>query len=70
MLQNAQCVNGNVNQTCRFFRISRALFYIWKKRYEKNRVAGLRNQSRRPHRIRNSSAIQNCKGYCLTNTVL
>jgi hypothetical protein len=35
MLQHAQRVNGNVSQTCRFFGVSRALFYIWKKRYEK-----------------------------------
>jgi transposase InsO family protein len=52
MLQHAQRVSGNVSQTCRFFGVSRALFYIWKKRYEKDGVAGLRDQSRRPHQIR------------------
>jgi transposase InsO family protein len=52
MLQHAQRVSGNVSQTCRFFGVSRALFYIWKKRYEKNGLAGLRDQSRRPHHIR------------------
>jgi transposase len=52
MLQHAQRVSGNVSQTCRFFGVSRAFFYIWKKRYEKNGLAGLRDQSRRPHRIR------------------
>lgn len=35
MLQHAQRVSGNVSQTCRFFGVSRALFYIWKKRYKK-----------------------------------
>ena len=45
MLQHAQRVSGNVSQTCRFFGVSRALFYIWKKRYEKNGLAGLRDQA-------------------------
>ena len=52
MLQHAQRVSGNVSQTCRFFGVSRALFYIWKKRYEKNGLAGLRDLKRRPHHIR------------------
>ena len=30
MLQHAQRISGNVSQTCRFFGVSRALFYIWK----------------------------------------
>jgi transposase-like protein len=42
MLQHAQRVSGNVSQTCRFFGVSRALYYIWKERYEKHGVAGLR----------------------------
>ena len=52
MLQHAQRVSSNVSQTCRFFGVSRALFYIWKERYERHGVAGLRDQSRRPHHIR------------------
>jgi len=52
MLQHAQRVSGNVSQTCRFFGVSRALFCIWKKRYEKDGIAGLRDQPRRPHHIR------------------
>jgi Helix-turn-helix domain len=52
MLQDAQRVSGNVRQTCRFFGVSRTHFYIWKKRYEKSGLAGLRDLSRRPHRIR------------------
>ena len=46
MLQHAQRVSGNVSQTCRFFGVSRALFYIWKKRFDNNGLAGLRD---RPH---------------------
>ncbi len=52
MLQHVQRMSGNVSQTCRFFGVSRALFYIWKKRHEKNGLAGLRDQPRRPHHIR------------------
>src|SRR5215475_5081433 len=52
MLQHAQRVSGNVSQTCRFFGVSRALFYIWKKRYEKSGLAGLRDLPRRSSRIR------------------
>jgi hypothetical protein len=52
MLQHAQRVSGNVSQTCRFFGVWRALFYIWKHRYEKHGVGGLRDLPRRPHNIR------------------
>jgi transposase-like protein len=48
MLQHAKRLSGNVSQTCRFFGVSRALYYIWKKRYEKNGLAGLRDLPRRP----------------------
>ena len=52
MLQHTQRISGNVSQTCRFFGVSRALYYIWKERYEKRGVAGLRDLPRRPHKIR------------------
>lgn len=42
-LQHAQRVNGNFSQPCYFFGVSRALFYIWKVRYEKNGLADLRD---------------------------
>jgi len=51
-LQHAQRVSGNVSQTCRFFGVSRELYYIWKKRCEKDGLAGLRDQPRRPQHIR------------------
>lgn len=52
MLQHAQRVSGNVSQTCRFFGVSWALFYIWKERFEKQAVAGLGDMPRRPHLFR------------------
>jgi hypothetical protein len=45
MPQHAQGVSGNVSQTCYFFGVSRSLFYIRKKRYEKN---GLEASSETP----------------------
>jgi len=30
MLQHAQRVSGSVSQTCRFFGVSRSLYYIWR----------------------------------------
>src|SRR5713101_1507491 len=52
MLQHAQRLSGNVSQTCRFFGVSRSLYYIWKKRFEKKGLDGLRDLKRRPHHIR------------------
>jgi hypothetical protein len=46
MQQHAQRISGNVSQTCRFFSVSRALYYIWKERYERHGVAGLRDLPR------------------------
>ena len=43
-LQYVQTVSSNISQICRFFGVSRALFYTWKERYEKNVLAALRGQ--------------------------
>ena len=51
-LPHAQRLSGNVSQTCRFFGVSRSMFYIWKKRFEEKGLAGLRDLKRRPHHIR------------------
>lgn len=32
MPEHAKRLSGSVSQTCRFFGVSRALYYIWKKR--------------------------------------
>ena len=52
MLHHAQSLSGDVSQTCRFWGGSRVLYYIWKERSEKHGVAGLRDLTRRPHKIR------------------
>ena len=51
MLQHAQKISHNVSQTCRFFGISRAQYYIWRHRFEKQGMEGLRDRSRRSKRI-------------------
>jgi len=51
MLRDAQPISANVGQTCRLFGISRAQFYIWKKRFENNGPKGLVDHPA-PNRIR------------------
>ena len=46
---HAEEVTGNVAMTCRYYGISRQVYYRWKRRYEEQGVDGLRDLSRRPH---------------------
>lgn len=39
----------NVSRACRYYGVSRQLFYRWHRRYEVSGVAGLKSRSRRPH---------------------
>ena len=48
VIRHAQEVSGNVAKTCRYYGISRNLYYKWYRRYEAEGVAGLRDRSRRP----------------------
>ena len=43
---------NNASQTCRYFGISRKVFYTWKNRYNPHRLESLEAQSRRPKRTR------------------
>ncbi|MCW2647367.1 MAG: transposase, partial [Pseudonocardiales bacterium] len=49
ILQHADEVTGNVAMTCRYYGISRQLFYKWRRRFEEEGVDGLCDRSRRPH---------------------
>jgi transposase InsO family protein len=49
VLRHAEEVTGNVAMTCRYFGISRQVFYIWQRRYQDEGVEGLQPRSRRPH---------------------
>ena len=48
VIRHAQEVCHNVSKTCRYYGISRNLYYKWYRRYEEEGVAGLRDRSRRP----------------------
>ena len=43
---------NNARKTCRYFGISPTTFYKWLKRYQKQGIKGLKDRSRRPHRVR------------------
>jgi transposase len=49
-------VTGNVALTCRYYGISRTLFYTWHRRYEELGIDGLRPRSRRPHTSPNATS--------------
>jgi transposase-like protein len=42
VLQHFEQVSRNISRTCRFFGISRSLFYQWRRRYQREGVEGLR----------------------------
>jgi transposase InsO family protein len=48
IIRHAREVTGNVAMTCRYYGISRQIFYTWYRRYETEGLAGLRDRSRRP----------------------
>src|SRR6478736_6522031 len=52
IIQHAEEVTGNVAMTCRYYGISRQVYYRWLRRYQEQGVDGLRDLSRRPHRRR------------------
>jgi transposase len=48
VLQHAEEVSGNVAATCRYYGISRNVFYRWKRRYEDGGLEGLKDRSSAP----------------------
>jgi len=48
VLQHAEEVSGNVAATCRYYGISRNVFYRWKRRYEDEGLEGLKDRSSAP----------------------
>jgi len=48
IIRHAREVTGNVALTCRYYGISRQVFYVWCRRYEAEGPAGLRDRSTRP----------------------
>jgi hypothetical protein len=56
IIRHAEEVTGNVALTCRYYGISRTLFYTWRRRYEELGIEGLRPRSRRPHTSPNATS--------------
>ncbi len=42
-----------ISDICIAFRVSRQTWYKWKRRYDAYGIDGLKNQSKRPHNIKN-----------------
>jgi transposase InsO family protein len=55
IIRHADEVTGNVAQTCRYYGISRQVFYKWCRRYEEEGPDGLRDRSSRPHSSPNAT---------------
>jgi transposase InsO family protein len=49
ILRHAEEITGNVALTCRYYGISRQVFYTWRRRYDAHGLDGLRDRSHRPH---------------------
>lgn len=49
IIRHAQELTGNVSKTCRYYGISRQVFYKWLRRYEEGGLEALRDRSSRPH---------------------
>ena len=48
VLRHVEEVSGNVAMSCRYFGISRQLYYVWLRRYRADGLEGLRDRSCRP----------------------
>jgi transposase InsO family protein len=48
VLRHAEEITGNVALTCRYYGISRQVFYKWRQRYEQHGLDGLRDRSHCP----------------------
>jgi transposase InsO family protein len=57
IIQHAEEVTGNVAMTCRYYGISRQVYYRWLQRYREHGVDGLRDRSRRPHNSPNATHV-------------
>jgi transposase InsO family protein len=49
IIRHAQELTGNVSKTCRYYGISRQVYYKWLRRYEEGGLDALRDRSSRPH---------------------
>ena len=52
MIIEPECSGKTISDVCVAFGVSRETWYKWKRRYNTHGIDGLKNQSRRPHRIK------------------
>ena len=57
VLEHAEEVTGNVAGTCRYFGISRQVFYMWKRRFEDDGLDALKDRSSRPYESSNTTEV-------------
>jgi transposase InsO family protein len=57
IIQHAEEVTGNIAMTCRYYGISRQVYYRWLRRYREQGIDGLRDLSRRPHYSPNATHV-------------
>lgn len=58
ILTHAEEVSGSIAATCRYFGISRNVFYRWQRRYEEFGIDGLKDRSKRPHHSPNATEAE------------
>jgi len=49
IIRHAQELTSNVSKTCRYYGISRQVYYKWLRRYEEGGIDALRDRSSKPH---------------------
>jgi transposase len=59
-----------VAPTCRRYGISRKTFYKWKKRYDQQDWAGLRDRSHAPHRPRAATPPESWPRFCICASII
>ena len=58
ILRHAEEITGNVARTCRYYGISRQVFYKWRRRSDADGLDGLWDRSHRPHLSPNATRTE------------
>jgi len=58
VLRHAEEVTGSVSATCRYYGISRQVFYKWRRRFEEEGESGLRDRSSVPFHSPNATKAE------------
>jgi len=58
ILRHAEEVSGSVAATCRYYGISRNVFYTWKRRFDQGGLEALRDRSSAPHQSPNATSTE------------